>query len=119
MHVRGIIEAWRRLGHDVLPVNMLGRQAFRLSKRRKLVSHLPRMTKELVLLWTDKKLYHVSRRILSPPCNFIYARNEHYHSYPVKLANEFAVPLILEVNSPTWEMRREGKATPLGNFIAN
>lgn len=119
MHVRGIIGAWRKLGHQVLEVNVLDRQALRLSKNRRLARHLPRVVKELFIFYTNLQYYLLAKNILKPPLGFIYARDELFHIYPLRLAEKFNVPLILEVNSPLWEAKREGKLTWFGESLAN
>lgn len=134
-HQRESIQAFRQLGHEVLPVVLggtepaavnthisgLSRQAGSLSGLKRLIPlWLWNALKDLRLLKHDKKAgKQLEEAILKFQPDFIYERGEYLQDSGVKMAAKHRIKHVLEVNSPVVEEMATFEGPDILRFIGH
>jgi glycosyltransferase involved in cell wall biosynthesis len=123
VHIRGMVEAFRKLGHEVTVVSPPGIDPFReegpnasnksgLAKTWKWISgHLPEICFELLELAYNFIAYkNIKEAIKKEEIDFIYERYAFFCFAGVRLAKKYNIPIVLEVNEISGIKRVRGQA---------
>lgn len=119
-HMREMIRAFRELGHQVKPVIMGGRQEMYDSSALSSVTDRMKNTLKQAVpsrLWESLKDYRLLRRdhyfkaklaaeVQSFAPNLIYERTNYLQPSGVRVAQDFNIAHVLEVNSPHLEEKK-------------
>ena len=135
VHQRETINAFRKLGHNVLPIIMGGmdekkvalktdelyKKASSLSKIKKILPlSIWNALKDIQLLFHDRKAGKIlEKAILEFKPDLIYERGEYLQDSGVKVAKRYKIKHVLEVNSPVVEEMAAFEGPDLFRFLGH
>jgi glycosyltransferase involved in cell wall biosynthesis len=105
IHIAEIVNSFRKIGHDVFVVSLIGDSTNIQSNKQKMWSKIAKSMPDFFyeigeITYNISSYISIYQAIKEFRPHFIYDRYAIYHYSAVALANRFDIPIVLEVNCP-------------------
>src|SRR5262245_17378639 len=117
IHISEIVNSFRKIGHDVLVVSLIGDSTNIESKKQriwsKVAKSMPSFFYEIgEIAYNISGYISITQVVKAFRPHFIYDRYAIYNYSAVALAKRFGMPIVLEVNCPYSNQKEKFDETP-------